>query len=301
MIHVLLCTYNGERYLPAQLNSLLEQTGVEFQILIRDDGSSDKTPEILREYQTRHPDKVRIVPGRKHLGYPDCFWALLRESPKADAYAFCDQDDIWDREKLSHAQAALKEVPAGIPALWIHDYNVCDSSLRKKSVHTCPDLMALPPEKLLFYNQAEGFSMVLNEALRQILLGKSPEGKNLPHDELSLWTCAFHGRILQDHKILASYRRHEDTVTSTGSGTAGMIRSYLSKEISGPAFEEKCTRIALFADTDSAISPEERKTFLLLSGKSNATLLRLRRLFYPHRLKPTIGGETALRVLFLLH
>lgn len=301
MINILLSTYNGERYLRAQIDSLLQQKNVPFKIYVRDDGSTDGTRAVIADYTARYKGLICDLTDDRHRGYPDCFWDLLSDCPKADAYAFCDQDDIWEPEKLERAQKMLETVPSNTPALYIHDYRVCDGDLKVQGTHTIPDLNALPSEKLLFYSYAEGFSMVLNEALRAVLLNGNPEGKHLCHDEWTLWTAYFHGRILHDATILASYRRHEDAYTTTGSDKKGMIRSWLKKEISGPAFAEKCTRIAYFANTDDRIPAGDRKAWLFLSGKEKGPASHLRRLFYPHRLKPTIGGELALRILFLIH
>lgn len=300
MVTVLLSTYNGARYLREQIDSLLKQTAVDCLICVRDDGSNDTTPAIIKEYTMKYPDRILDLTDNKHRGYPDCFWSLLRDCPAADAYAFCDQDDVWEPAKLARARDMLGTVSASVPALYIHDYQVCDNALHPQHVHTIPDLQSLPSERILFYSYAEGFSMVMNNALRSVLLKSHPEGKHLCHDEWSLWTCCFHGRILHDPEILARYRRHEETYTTTGSATGGMIRSWFSKEISGPAFQEKCRRIVLFADTDSKITQKQKEIWYLLAGVDKSPKRYFRRLFYPHRLKPTIGGELALRILFLI-
>lgn len=299
MITVLLCTYNGSQYLRPQLESLLNQTA-DCLICVRDDGSADATPAILAEYAAAYPDRIHNFTDSRHRGYPDCFWALLRDCPEADAYAFCDQDDIWEPGKLARAQELLGTVSASVPALYIHDYQVCDDTLKVQSVHTMPNLQRLPSEKILFYSYAEGFSMVLNHALRTQLLKGQPEGKHLCHDEWTLWTSYFEGRILHDPEILAKYRRHREAFTTTGSTTGGMIHSWLAKEVSGSAFVEKCRRIALFASSEPNMTPKQRELWLLLAGVEKTTGRYFRRLFYPHRLKPTFGGELALRILFLI-
>jgi len=300
MINILLCTYNGERYLREQLDSLLKQTVDDYLICIRDDGSGDATPTILEEYTAKYPERILNLTDKRHRGYPDCFWSLLRDCPTADAYAFCDQDDVWEPAKLTRARNMLDTVSASVPALYIHDYQICDDSLHVQYVHTIPDLQSLPSVKILFYSYAEGFSMVMNNALRTVLLKGQPEGKHLCHDEWTLWTSYFHGKILHDPEVLAKYRRHEETYTTTGSSTGGMIRSWFSKEISGPAFKEKCRRIALFASTDTQIAQKQKENWFLLAGVNKNPARYFQRLFYPHRLKPSIGGELALRTLFLI-
>ncbi len=300
MINILLSTYNGERYLREQLDSLLKQTVNNYLICVRDDGSNDTTPAILKEYRRKYPDRILDLTDNKHRGYPDCFWSLLRDCPTADAYAFCDQDDVWSHEKLSHAQNLLGTVPASIPSLYIHDYQICNEKLEPYATYTIPQLDNLPSEQLLFYTYCAGFTMVMNHALRTIILNDNPEGRNLWHDEWTLWTIYFHGRILHDTSILAKYRRHEGAYTTNGTNTIGKIRWWLSSEVFGSVFREKCRRIAIFAKEDLAIPEQQRKTWLLLAGKNRTLSRYLRRLFYPHRLRPTMGGELALRIMFII-
>ncbi len=101
-ILILMSTYNGSEYLPAQLDSLFSQTGVSLDILIRDDGSADDTTGIIFSYHKDHPN-IRLIAG-KNIGFAQSFFRLLRGAPDTyDYYAFCDQDDLWFDEKLKTA------------------------------------------------------------------------------------------------------------------------------------------------------------------------------------------------------
>ncbi|MBR4145092.1 MAG: glycosyltransferase, partial [Lachnospiraceae bacterium] len=104
-IAVLLCTYNGEKYLCTQLDSILKQKDVNVTLFVRDDGSSDETCNILNRYKTQYPDKVILVenvnknlgPG---LGFMKLFFKVFKEYKRFSFYAFADQDDIWLDNKL---------------------------------------------------------------------------------------------------------------------------------------------------------------------------------------------------------
>ena len=89
---VMMSTYNGERFLPEQLDSLLGQQGVETEIYIRDDGSADSTRDIIEKYMRKHAN-IHFTEGR-NIGPGRSFWELLRYVSEYDYYAFCDQDDV---------------------------------------------------------------------------------------------------------------------------------------------------------------------------------------------------------------
>ncbi len=98
-VDILLATYNGAAFLEAQLDSILAQTHKNWRLVIRDDGSTDKTPEILEAFWTRHPDKANVLRDADgDLGLVQNFSRLL-EHVSAQYAAFCDQDDVWKPEK----------------------------------------------------------------------------------------------------------------------------------------------------------------------------------------------------------
>lgn len=111
-VAVLMATYNGERFLREQLDSLLNQKDVTVKILVRDDNSKDSTVSILEEYKSK--SLLQWYTG-EHLGVEKNFLDLLRHAPEADYYAFCDQDDVWDDNKLSVAINHLRNLDLNKP------------------------------------------------------------------------------------------------------------------------------------------------------------------------------------------
>ena len=103
-VAILLGTYNGERFLEAQLDSLESQTVRDWKLYVSDDGSTDATVEIIRHYQSKWgTGKIQYRVGPQK-GFSQNFLSLACDpSIKADYYAFCDQDDVWLPEKLSVA------------------------------------------------------------------------------------------------------------------------------------------------------------------------------------------------------
>ena len=121
-VQVLMSTYNGEKYIREQLNSIINQTYPSIKILVRDDGSSDGTIEILEEYAAKY-DNMAYYAG-KNLGVIQSFLQLLKDSDDSSAYyAFSDQDDVWLPEKIEKAVEMIennKEVEQPILYCVIH-------------------------------------------------------------------------------------------------------------------------------------------------------------------------------------
>lgn len=92
-VQVLLSSFNGERYIQKQLDTIFAQRGVEVSCIVRDDGSSDRTVQIIKNYQKKQL-ALQLIEG-ENLGWRRSFMELLRLAEKADYYAFADQDDEW--------------------------------------------------------------------------------------------------------------------------------------------------------------------------------------------------------------
>lgn len=107
---VLLSTYNGQKYLREQLESLYNQQGVYLHLLVRDDGSKDDTMKILKEYRSKF-EEMTIIEGA-NIGCIKSFFSLIQEAStryaEYDYYAFCDQDDVWESDKLIAAVSKLE-------------------------------------------------------------------------------------------------------------------------------------------------------------------------------------------------
>lgn len=105
-VAVLLSTYNGSKYIKEQIDSILSQEGVNIDIYIRDDGSTDETVNIIYEYKSNN---IFLTEG-KNIGVGNSFMELLYSVPEIyDYYAFADQDDIWSEKKIRIAIEVLQK------------------------------------------------------------------------------------------------------------------------------------------------------------------------------------------------
>ena len=108
MIEILLATYNGERFLPEQLESIINQSYTDYSILASDDNSSDCTFEILRSYESVLGEKINVVQSNTHSAKEN-FYNLL-DMADAEYIALCDQDDFWERDRLKKSLKAVQRL-----------------------------------------------------------------------------------------------------------------------------------------------------------------------------------------------
>jgi glycosyltransferase involved in cell wall biosynthesis len=215
-IQVLLSTYNGEKYLRPLLDSVLAQDHPRLELLVRDDGSSDRTPAILQEYAAVSP-RMRVFPGG-HLGIAASFFQLLKDSSKdADFLAFSDQDDIWEEDKCSRAVEFLERCSPAVPALYCSRVAMVDKDLNRIR------LSNIPPRGLSFQNALVestvwGCTMVINQAARRLLLRRLPRHAWV-HDRWIYLVVSALGVVQFDTESRILHRRHS-TNTSTIPVTA---------------------------------------------------------------------------------
>lgn len=151
-VSIVLCSYNGERFLKAQLDSIVRQTYPIHELIIQDDGSTDQTLNIAREYTIQYPF-IRIERNTQNLGFNRNFENALRKAT-GDFIAIADQDDIWYPEKIA------KQVQA------IGTHDLCISGYHTDTTYQEGEMkkVVIPRhnlEYLLFYDSTPGHSMLL--------------------------------------------------------------------------------------------------------------------------------------------
>lgn len=221
-VTILLSTYNGERYIREQIDSLLKQSGVEISIIVRDDRSNDLTQSILDEYQAK--GLIRWYTG-DNLGPAHSFFDLMRSAPLTDYYALCDQDDVWDNDKLIIAVNALK-TKESIPALYCSNTRLVNSELHELNVSRkwCTGKF---PESL-FHTPVTGCTCVFNKQLMHLFRCASPNYVHM-HDWWLYVVCtAFNGFVCFDEIPHMSYRQHSNNVI----GAHDSRKDYLSHRFS---------------------------------------------------------------------
>ncbi len=217
-VEILLATYNGEQFLRLQLDSIFAQSYKTFRLIIRDDGSTDATLAIIKEYQNLYPDKIYLFRDEnKQVGAIQNFSLLLQNS-EADYIFLCDQDDIWHENKMSLSLQKIKSMESAQPQLPIlvhHDMEVIDES--NEWLHASKWTLENNNPKhnklqyLLGSNHVQGCTVLINKALRQQLLPIPKEA--VMHDHWLALLAVSIGKIGYLPEALGKYRIHAQNVT----------------------------------------------------------------------------------------
>lgn len=209
-VQVLMSSYNGEKYIKEQIESVLNQQGVNVQLLIRDDGSKDQTLSILGEYSLL--DNVHIIKG-ENVGAGRSFAILIDKSGQYDYYALCDQDDFWEKNKLISAVKKLEEYK-NFPCIYSSNTIVTDEKLVNIYSENKKPLVTLG--SAIIKNYVTGCTAVFNDKLRDKLVGKIPEDIVCHDWWINLVCLSVGGQSIFDDRAFIKYRQHGRNVTGAG-------------------------------------------------------------------------------------
>lgn len=229
-IIILMSTYNGEKYLDEQINSICQQTiakKCQVELLVRDDGSSDNTQKILDYYQNK--GVLKWYTGN-NLRPAKSFWDLLINCNDADYYAFCDQDDYWFNTKLERAIKILEKEEVcynNIPLLYCAAVSVTDEKLRPiKSKDNVLNTFIDFPHSLM-YSTAPGCTFVFNHYARKELVKYNMNYEfEIIHDWLAHKIITMKGKMYFDNSPCMYYRQHENNVIGNQPGG---IKYYINR------------------------------------------------------------------------
>jgi glycosyltransferase involved in cell wall biosynthesis len=240
VVEVLLATYNGERFLREQIDSILTQDYVNLRVLARDDGSSDATVSILNEYAERFPNRFRLMPSSAGTGSPKDNFLILMRGASAQYVCFSDQDDIWLPDKVSRTKRAMDELESrwgsDTPLLVFTDARVVDDQLR--TLHESfwahekiePDRihhLAL----LLGRSVVTGCTMLLNRRLLELSFAM-PSDASMHDRWIGLLACTI-GKACAVKAQTLLYRQHDRNVVGIGERTVSLpqlFRRLLKRE-----------------------------------------------------------------------
>lgn len=207
-IAVLMSTYNGHKYLNQQLESLANQTVLDHMtVYVRDDGSTDNTFEIINKW--KNVLNIVLLKG-SNAGPAMSFWKLLVDpSIQADYYAFCDQDDIWDQDKLEIAIQKLK----GNTHLYACNCRIIDEYGVVKKQLRLTNNPKIDIKSLFVSGCTQGCSMVFTDALRQYVVEKKLQCIPMHDIVLMLYAIQF-GLFYWDQTPHFGYRVHSNNVVA---------------------------------------------------------------------------------------
>lgn len=227
-VQVLLSAYNGEQYISEQIQSILNQTHAAVSILIRDDGSTDKTMELLDQWVTTHPDKIKLIKGTNVGVVSSFFELLLAADAEADYYCFCDQDDVWLDHKVEHAIARLdSSIYTEVPAMVFTSTYLTDDKLNRKGAWPKPPAQEPSFFNALYENIAIGATITMNRSARNLFINSQSvdSQKVLMHDWWFYLLVSAFGTVIYDNKPSMLYRQHNNNVVGGSNSIVGKLKS----------------------------------------------------------------------------
>ena len=259
-IVILLGTHQGERFLAEQLDSFAAQTHKNWYLRVSDDGSTDGTMHILRQYQRAWPNRIEIAAG-PCKGFARNYLSLLRGASRAaEFYAFSDQDDIWHADKLERAVRWLSQQPAEVPALYCGRTRLVNeqaqpigfSSLFKRS----PGF-----SNALVQSLGGANTMAFNAATHKLVCQVGTDIDVASHDWwLYILVSGVGGHLLHDTQPAVDYRQHPYSLVGSNLGWQARIKRL--RMLNAGYFREWNSRHLKLCSTFESILTEENKKIM---------------------------------------
>ena len=273
-VTLLLCTLNGERFLAEQLASIERQTFKNWKLIASDDGSSDRTKSILGAFRKSfEPGKVEIVDGPRRGAAANFLFVACAESFDSDYFAFCDQDDVWEPNKLARAINIMEQASPGVPLLYGSRTRLIDERgdeiglsqlFQKKPQFRCALVQSI----------VGGNTMVFNRKARELLVYCGAD-VNVPSHDWWLYqvTSACGGEVHYDAYPSVRYRQHgENAVAANVGWTARMRRLHMLRQGRFRYWED--LNIAALARLRQHMTAENRRIFDLFCTARHQPLLQ---------------------------
>ncbi|MBN8719431.1 MAG: glycosyltransferase family 2 protein [Sediminibacterium magnilacihabitans] len=205
LVSVVMATYNGERFIGAQLNSILEQTYPNLELIIVDDGSTDGTANLLKQYAERF-NNIRLFFNEQNIGYVRNFEKGMLLAA-GDFLALSDQDDIWDKQKLRLLMQEIGDHPVVYCNSELIDYNGNLTGKKLSDIKRLGDFDDCL--SFLVGNSAPGHAMIIR---RSLVRASVPLAPMIPHDHWLGFVATLTGKIKFVDKVLVQYRQHNANV-----------------------------------------------------------------------------------------
>ena len=245
MVSIVMTTYNGEKYIAEQIDSILASSFQDIEINIFDDGSRDGTVSILREYEKRYLNKIHVYQNKENLGVTKNFLKAVGRT-RSDYIMFCDQDDYWKPDKIAVTLKRMRHMEAqvgkDVPIAVFTDAKVVDEELNTidqsffKSGRLDPTKTDLP--HLLMENKLIGCTIMFNSALRKIIEEyEIPENAKF-HDWWVGLIAASLGKIGYVNQSTLLYRQHGNNVVGNSS-----FLTYIKDRVMSLQQQKKSLRI----------------------------------------------------------
>ncbi|MDO4296135.1 MAG: glycosyltransferase family 2 protein [bacterium] len=305
-VQILMSTYNGTAYIRTQLESIVRLTGVEQTLLIRDDGSTDGTQEILNEYAEKYP-WIHWFQG-ENIGVQKSFFELIQKADIEDTsiayFSFADQDDEWLPEKLHHAILKIQEkertapTPV-IPVLYCSDKYIVDEKLEPISVTVSRPVRKISFGNALVQNICTGCTAVINRELLRLIREHIPQNLDavIMHDWWLYLTASCFGEVIYDTTPYIRYRQHGKNTSGAMLSKKGLFK-YRMRQLLRPR-GEIYRQVKIFNSSFSVPEKEKRLLYELLKAE-NSIVQRIRIIFTNKIYRQKLDDNFVLKGIILL-
>lgn len=288
-ISIAMATYNGEKYIREQLNSLAAQTMLPCELVVTDDGSTDRTLEIVRDFARTVPFEVKIYCNKTRLGYAENFLKAASLCV-GELIAFCDQDDVWLKTKNEICAAAFKDPEI---LLCVHSSRIWrDGQKLGKFFPRFKRRCVLSPASADPLGSYNGFSTVIRKSALSItnnhdrpldLLTLGSDPKQMAHDQWVWFIASIFGKIVIIPEVLCLYRQHENNLFGVANKTTlqriklGIFRLDYSRE---KVFERDCSQYIDRISNSFSVTMRSRALKAMEKVNHRARLHELRQIIY---------------------
>ncbi len=293
-VAVIMSTYNGEKFVREQLDSIINQTYKNVEIVVRDDGSSDNTVAIIKEYQQANKN-ITLHEG-KNLGFVKSFFELLKLAD-ADYYSYADQDDVWIENKIELAVEELNKLDDSKPNMVFGNsdyYNEDMKFIGKGEKNKKYSFL-----KALFACCGQGMTMTVNKKTRDMIIENNPKSCFF-HDWWTYLLCVGLGNVAYNNVTTVKYRRRKENATSEGQGYISLLMWRIKNLLLKDGMQDIKQQMINYKDYYYyQLSKENRAIIDLFSSDYNLEN-SFKKAFYPKRIRNRLIDDIMIRVIFLM-
>ncbi len=295
-VKVLLSAYNGVRYIEEQIESILSQSYSDLELIVRDDGSTDGTVDILKAYEQQNQIKLELG---NNVGFVDSFFWLIEHAGEADYYFFSDQDDVWFPDKIRMALDKLKDADASKPVLYFSNYDFYDGDMNFIAHHEAKG------NKLSFRNSIVdcvplGFNSCFNKKAYELTIANMPRHSQ-GHDWWMYMLCSGLGVVIYDDRATVKYRRHNANVSGEEVSFFQFQIWRFKKLFLNGYFGKIKEQIIEFEEFfGSQLSQDNQKILSLFTKRGFHPIVALKKVFYPGYFRQKPVDELFLRIIMLM-
>lgn len=291
LVNILISTYNGEQYIEKQIESIIKQTYPSIKIYIRDDGSTDKTLDILQKYS--NDERITVIQG-DNVGFGSSFMQLLDMAAEGEYWAFCDQDDIWDDCKVKNAVEKLRTMEYNEPNMYFHNFYLTDENMNIIGVYS-NRISGYSFQMAITECLHMGFATVINKTLRDLML-KGDIMNLRSHDWWAELIVMEFGNVYTDDYIGAMHRRLDSSLSS--SSLKSRVKWFFSA-LKGNS--EICNLTRQFKIVfEDKMNEKDRKVLSWFDNSRYNLIVALKKCFYYKRWRSSIISELVVRILMLV-